>query len=232
MENNKQYQAQRKCYRCLTFLTILYFIGWASSYLMVYKIVHIGNIIETAAIFLFPLSYALSDIITEVYGYAIARQIVWSSLLGGGIFCVALIIINDIPDAGYWKLQNAYNIVFHPILRAYFALLIASLCGSMINIYVISKWKIAMHGRYFWFRSLCSTAIGELVFTIVGSPLCYVGVEPISKMLQLASYGYVFKMLYALIAIIPITIFTNALKEIEGVDFYDYGVNYNPFKII
>jgi len=198
---------------------------------MVYKIVHLGYILETAAIFLFPLSYALSDVITEVYGYAVARQIVWSSLLGGGIFCSMLTIINDIPDGGNLQAHNAYDIVFHPILRAYFALLIASLCGTMINIYVMSKWKIAMHGRHFWFRSLCSTAIGELVFTIVGSPLCYVGVEPISNMLKLASYGYTFKMLYALIAIIPITILTKILKVIENVDFYDYGINYNPFKI-
>jgi queuosine precursor transporter len=229
--NSVEMPAKKQQYKYLTFLSILYFTGWATTYPMVYKIVSVDNVLETAAIFLFPLSYALADVITEVYGYKIARQVVWSSLACGFIFSAALELVNKIPPANFWHAQDAYNTVFSPVLRAYFALLIASVCGSMINIYVISKWKILLRGKYFWIRSLCSTGFGELIFTLIGSPLCYVGVEPLSKMIWLAANGYAFKMIYALLAVGPITLLAKILKYVENVDIYDYGINYNPFKL-
>ena len=217
-------------YKFLTLLSILYFTGWAATYPMVYKIVDISGVLETAAIFLFPLSYALGDMITEIYGYRAARQVVWSSLICGFIYTLALELVSKIHSANFAQAQYCYGVVFGNLLRVYFSLLLATLVGSFINIYVISKWKIIFHGRYFWLRSLLSTAVGELAFTIIGSPLSYVGVEPISKILWLAIDGYIFKMIYAFFAIIPVAILTNVLKKVENVDIYDNGINYNPFK--
>lgn len=170
-------------YKYLNFLAIFYFTGWAATYPLVYKMVSIKDILETGAIFLFPLSYALSDVIAEVYGYKIARQIIWSSLICGFIFSAALEIVSQLPAASFWNLQSSYDAVFGSILRAYFALSIASIAGLFINIYVISKWKILLKGKYFWMRSLCSTGIGELVFTIIGGSISYIGVEPLSKII-------------------------------------------------
>lgn len=218
-------------YKWLLLLAMIYLTGWTTSYLMVYKMVQVAGILETGAIFLFPLSYAIADIISEVYGYKSARQVVWFSLIVGLLFCSALEIVAQLPAANFWHKQNDYLTVFSPILRAYISLTIASLIGNFANIYLISKWKLLMHGKHFWIRSLISTGIGEFFFTVIGGSLAYFGVQPAEKIFFLMLDGYLFKMLYASIAVWPATFIVFSLKKSEKVDIYDHGVNYNPFKL-
>ena len=220
----------RKQYKYLTFLAIFYFTGWAATYPMVYKIVSIGNVLETAAIFLFPLSYAIADVITEVYGYRVARQIFWSSLICGLIFTSSLQFIANIPAEKFSPNDQSYHLVFYHIVRAYMALTIASIAGNFINIYFISKSKIFFYGKHFWFRSLLSTCIGELIFTIIGGASAYTGIEPWSRIFFLMLDGYFFKVIYACIAVWFVVIAARFLKKSEKVDVYDHNVNYNPFK--
>lgn len=217
-------------YKYIIFLAIFYFTGWAATYPMVYKMVSIEHVLETAAIFLFPLSYAVADVITEVYGYKLARQIVWAALICGFIFTAALQFVTDIPSAKFSNHAESYHIVFGHMIRTYVALTIASIAGNFINIIFISKSKLLLSGKHFWFRSLSSTCLGELVFTIVGGTIAYAGVEPWSKIIFLMLDGYLFKVLYALVAVWFVVLAANFLKKAEGVDVYDHNVNYNPFK--
>lgn len=232
MQNQVIMSSQQKPqYQWLILLAMIYLTGWTTTYPMIYKMVELHHILEPGAIFLFPLSYAIADIISEVYGYRIARKIVWFALITGLVFCIGLEFVATMPAPDFWHKQAGYDTVFSPLIRAYFATTIASLLGNFINIYVISKWKIVMHGKYFWFRSLFSTAIGELTFTAIGGTLAYSGVEPWSKIVFLMLDGYLFKMLYAFIAVWPAAYLVACLKKVEGVDMYDKGIDYNPFKI-
>ena len=232
MLDNVVMQAQQKPqYKFVIFLAMIYLIGWTTTYPMIYKMVEIHHILEPGAIFLFPLSYAIADIIAEVYGYRIARQIVWFALSTGFIFCISLRIVATLPAPEFWHKQENYDVVFSPMLRAYFATTIASLFGSFVNIYAISKFKILMYGKYFWLRSLLSTGIGEFIFSVIGGTLAYAGVMPIAKIPFLMLDGYLFKMLYAFIAVWPVVLIAAMLKKSEKVEIYDYGISYNPFKI-
>ncbi len=222
---------QKSQYRWLLLLSMIYMMGWIATYPMVYKMVEWKHILEPGAIFMFPLSYAIADVIAEVYGYAAARQIVWFSMFVGFIYCISLKFVANLPPPSDWKGQEGYLLVFSPILRAYFAITIASVLGNFINIYIISKFKILMCGRHFWLRSILSTSIGELVFTIVGGTLAYTGIEPISKIPFLMLDGYIFKMIYAFIAVLPVVLLATWLKNTEKIDIYDRNVDYNPFKI-
>lgn len=221
----------RHNYKWLTLIAMIYLIGWTCTYPMIYKMVEIFHVLEPGAIFLFPLSYAVGDVLAEVYGYSVARQVIWFSLITGFISCLALNIVALMPAPPTWQKQINYYVVFSPILRAYLATTIASLAGSFLNIFAISKFKILMSGKNFWFRSLLSTAIGELVFSILGGFLAYVGVESWSRIPFLMLDGYIFKMAYAFLAVWPIVIITSWLKKSEQLDTYDYSINYNPFKL-
>lgn len=228
LNNSCSNTLQKPQYRWLMLLAMIYLTGWTTTYPMIYKMVEINQILEPGCIFLFPLSYAMADIIAEVYGYKVARQIIWSALLAGFVFCAALKLVTSLPAPAYWQKQQAFNAIFSPIMRAYFATTIASLIGSFANIYIISKWKILMYGKYFWFRSLFSTGIGELFFSVIGGTLAYAGVEPWSKIMFLMLDGYLFKMLYALIAVWPAAYLVYSLKKSESADVYDHGINYSP----
>ncbi len=220
----------RQQYKYIVFLAVFYFTGWAATYPMVYKMVSVHGVLETGAIFLFPLSYAIADVITEVYGYQIARQIVWVALICGFVFACSLQFVTDMPPAPFWHGNVSFQYVFGHILRAYSALTIASVVGNFINIYAISKWKIHLRGKYFWLRSLLSTGIGELTFTLIGGTIAYAGLEPWSKIVFLMMDGYLFKMIYAAIAVWPAYLIAMLLKQAEKTDVYDYGINYNPLK--
>src|SRR3990167_5666642 len=221
----------RHQYHWLLLLAMIYLVGWAATYPMIYKMIEIKHILEPGSVFLFPLSYAVADIISEVYGYRVARQVVWFALFSGFIFCLTLSIVATLPAPSFWNKQQNFQIVFSPLLRAYGATTAASLIGNFINIYVVSKWKVAMYGKHFWFRSLFSTAFGELTFSILGGTLAYAGVVPWSKIVFLMLDGYLFKMLYAGIAVWPAAMLVGLLKKAEGVDIYDRGISYNPFKL-
>lgn len=232
ISNNRAVQnQQRPQYRWIILLSMIYLVGWTAAYPMIYKIVELHHILEPGAIFLFPLSYAIADVISEVYGYRLARQIVWFALFSGLIFCISLELVSTLPVPNFWHKQQNYDVVFSPILRAYFATTIASLASSFVNIYIISKWKILMYGKHFWLRSLISTGAGELIFSTLGGTLAYAGVEPWSKIVFLMLDGYLFKMIYASIAVWPIALIAYLLKKAEKVDVYDYGVNYSPFRL-
>jgi uncharacterized PurR-regulated membrane protein YhhQ (DUF165 family) len=139
-------------------------------------------------------------------------------------------LIAHITPAPFWTHNHSYEVVFGHIVRAYFAFTIGSFIANFANIYIISKFKIILHGRFFWARSLLSTAIGELIFSFVGGAMVYMGIEPWSKMIFLMLDGYLFKVLYAFIAVWPIALLVKYLKHVECSDVYDIGVNYNPFK--
>src|SRR3990167_1311866 len=218
-------------YRWLLLLVMIYLVGWTSSYPMIYRMTEVHHILEPGCIYLFPLSYAIADIVSEVYGYKIARQMVWFAMIAGFIFSSALWFVSKLPAPSFWQHQTEYQAVFSPILRAYFATTLASLTGNFINIYFISKWKILMKGRHFWLRSVSSTAVGEATFSVIGGTLAYWGVEPWSKIVFLMLDGYLFKVLYAFVAVWLAVLVVYALKKSEGVDVYDTGVNYSPFKL-
>ena len=217
--------------RWLILLVMIYLTGWTTTYPMIYKMVEIHHILEPGAIFLFPLSYAISDVIAEVYGYRVARQVVWFAVIAGFFYAVSLDLVAHLPSPAFWPNEFSYDIVFSPILRAYCAATIGSILGAFVNIYMISKYKILVCGRHFWIRSIISTAVGELVFSVVAGGLAFFGVEPSKSVLFLMLDGYLFKMFYAFIAVWPMALLTYYLKKSENIDVYDIGINYNPFKL-
>lgn len=218
-------------YKCVVALSMLYVTMYIASYPVVYKIVKLGPVIETGAIFLFPMCYAISDIVAEVYGYRIARQMVWLSMVCGLVFCGAIIGIINMPSPAFWNKENSYIDVLQPMYKSFIAMTVATIVGSFINIYIISKWRVILNGKFFWLRSIVSSSFGELAFSIIAGLIAFFGVEPTNKLIWLIFNGWALKVLYAAFMSGPATILVKLIRSIEGIDPYTKTIKFNPFKI-
>jgi len=191
----------------------------------------IGTVSFGAGILFFPMSYLFSDFLTEVYGYARARKVVWAGF-GAQIFASVMAwVVVTLPPAAAWPNQAAYETVFGITWRIVGASMLAYSCGSFCNNYVLAKMKLWTQGRYLFARTIGSTIIGELVDSLIFYPLAFLGAWDLKLLITVLFTNYVLKVLWEVIAT-PVTYrVVAALKRAEGVDFYDRNTNFTPFSI-
>ncbi|NNM59020.1 MAG: queuosine precursor transporter [Legionellales bacterium] len=212
-------------------LAMLYTTLLILSVLLDYKFIKIDQMLASAATFVISSTFFLNDIIAEIYGYQRARYVIWSSLLCLMLFSIVGFILNNIktPEE-YLQYGKAYNTVLQLLFRAGLSNAIAIVLGSFINVYIVSKWKIILRGRYFWLRSLCASIVGEVIYTTFVVTLLNIGIVNFYQLMQILFVSLSFKLLFDVIAIVPANIFANFLKRKEQIDIYDYGLSLNPFK--
>jgi uncharacterized integral membrane protein (TIGR00697 family) len=192
-----------------------------------------GGFVVPAGIVIFPLSYLFGDVLTEVYGYAAARRVIWLGF-GCNLLAVAAIYLGLIaPAAAFWKQQSAYTTIlgFTPVLLV--ASFSAYLVGEFLNSFVLAKLKIATGGRWLWTRTIGSTLVGEGVDSLIFILIAFgVGQHlPAGVLLSLILTQWVLKVLYEVVA----TPFTYAvvgyLKRREGLDPFDTHTNFSPIVV-
>ncbi len=199
------------------------------SNLVAPKICQIGPFTLSGAQLLFPLTYIFGDIFTEVYGYAGSRRAIWHGFLAQTLLTVLAMTIVKLPPAPGWENQQAFETVFGFLPRLVFASLIAYWCGEFANSFVMAKMKIITKGKMLWTRTIGSTAVGQLVDTIIVMIVGFGGTMSWDLIFSLIWSGYVVKVCYEAVAT-PVTyLVVNALKKAEGVDLYDTDTDFNPF---
>lgn len=195
------------------------------------KVSKIWGIEFGSAIIFFPISYIFGDILTEVYGYARARKVVWAGF-GAALFAalMALFVIK-MPPAPGWPYQREYEIVYGNSLRVVAASLSAYFFGEISNSYVLAKMKIWTKGKYLWTRTIGSTIVGEAVDSTIFYPLAFLGIWEKRLVMAVMVSNFVLKVLVEVI-FTPITYKIVAfLKRQEHEDYYDYDTNFSPFKL-
>ena len=195
------------------------------------KLVQLGIFSVSAATIFFPITYILSDIFTEVYGYSKARSRVWLLLLCSVIAGIVYSIVAFLPPAVGFDANEAYVRVFSQVPRILVASWIAFFFGSIVNDFVLAKMKIWTKGKHLWTRTIGSTIFGEGVDTILFFTLAFYAIIPNSLLVSV-----VFSALFLKIAIevvmTPITYKVIAkLKKVEVEDYYDTNTNFNPLII-
>jgi uncharacterized integral membrane protein (TIGR00697 family) len=176
------------------------------------------------------LAYIFGDILTEVYGYARARQTIWIGFACNLIAVVAIYAGGLLPAAGFWPDQAAYGAILGFTPRLLLASFIAYLIGEFLNSFVLAKLKIRTAGRYLWVRTIGSTLVGELADSIVFITVAFLGVWPSDQMLTAVVTQWSIKVIYE-IAATPLTYaIVGRLKRAEGMDVYDRATNFTPFK--
>jgi uncharacterized integral membrane protein (TIGR00697 family) len=195
------------------------------------KLISFGPFTFTAGIIIFPLAYIFGDTLTEVYGYAKARRIVWMGFAANLFMSVVIAIAVILPPAQGWELQEQFAAVLGQVPRIVFASLIAYICGEFANSYVLAKMKLWTEGKHLWTRTIGSTIVGEGIDTVIFVVVAFWGLLPGSLILTTIISAYIFKVAYEIIAT-PLTyIVVGWLKRAEGVDHYDRTTNFNPFHV-
>jgi uncharacterized integral membrane protein (TIGR00697 family) len=193
----------------------------------------VGAITFGAGVLFFPISYVFGDILTEVYGYARARRVIWCGFAGLAFAAVMAAIVVALPPAPFWVHQPAYEVAFGSTWRIVGASMVAYFCGEFVNSFVLAKMKIATRGRWLWTRTIGSTIAGEAVDSALFYPLAFygTGIVPDDKLLLVMGMQFVLKVSVEVV-FTPITYkIVGALKRAENEDYYDRGTNFTPFSL-
>lgn len=215
----------------LIFLAMMYMNVMLCSGVLTHRLIQLGPFYTMAGTLIAPLWFLLSDIIAEIYGYKVAKKIVWFGFICQTVFALFCSILIQIPSPNFLDNQNSYLIVLGSILHTCISAVTAYIIGGFINIYFISKWKLLLKGKYFWLRSLGATTISELIFTVLAVSLIQFGKLPLNKILAIIGVSYSLKVTYAIILAFPANLLVNLIKKSDGIDVFDKNINYNPFRI-
>lgn len=164
-----------------------------------------------------PLWFFVGDIITEVYGYKIAKKIIWIALICQFIFAGICFLFAHLPSNSS-DINNLYDTIFDRMPRLAFSSLLAILLGAVINSYYLDKWKIALKGKFFILRSLTSTMLGEFIFTFIAIYSQFWGKQPNIYIFQILVASLVVKLMVNLIVAWPVSFAARAIKFYEGED--------------
>ena len=192
-----------------------------------------GTVIFGAGVLFFPISYVFGDILTEVYGYARSRRVIWSGFAALAFASFMAWVVVQLPPAASWKNQAAYEIAFGSTWRIALASMVAYFCGEFVNSFVLAKMKIATRGRHLWTRTIGSTIFGEGVDSLLFYPLAFYnsGIIPNELIPTVMLSQFVAKVLVE-VAFTPVTYaIVGWLKRAEGVDHYDRGTRFTPFSL-
>lgn len=195
------------------------------------KLVGFGIFPFDGGTLLFPLSYIFGDILTEVYGFARARRVIWIGFLANALAAITFLVVSKLPAAGFWEHQEAFEAILGFVPRIVLASMAAYLAGEFSNSVVLAKLKVKMQGRKLWVRTIGSTLIGEGVDTVIFVVVAFAGIVPTRELMLMIAFNYVFKCGIEIL-FTPFTyLIVNKLKRGEGVDVYDDKTSFNPFKI-
>jgi queuosine precursor transporter len=231
MSKFTQKQLPEKRLKFLTLLSSLYVMILLLTGVTAHKLIIVGGITASSATFVFPFAYFFEDIITEVYGYKLMRQLIWVTFLCMFLFDFTAWILMHLPSPKGLGQEFGYRVVFNPLILVFASYFIAMNIGSFINAYLLTKWKILTQGRYFWLRSIGASAIGEIVFTFILFTLMFSKNIPKDYYIESMLFSYAYKLTFTIVSAFPLAWITRIIKNKEGVDVFDYSTNFNPFRL-
>lgn len=192
-----------------------------------------GEYIFGAGVLFFPISYLFGDILTEVYGYARSRKVIWAGF-GALIFASLMsLVVTNLPAAQTMSAehQSAVNFIFGQTPRIVLASLLAFWVGEFVNSFVIAKMKVAMAGRFLWMRTIGSTILGEIADSAIFYPVAFFGTWSNEQLISVMIGNYIIKVLWEVLATPFTYIIVGFLKREEHEDHYDKDTDFNPFSL-
>ena len=210
------------------FIASLFVTCLITANIIAVKLILLFGFLVPAGIIVFPLSYLFGDVLTEVYGYGAARQVIWLGFACNLLAVIAIYLGGLAPAAPIWHDEAAYKTILGFTPRLLLASFTAYLVGEFANSFVLARLKIATKGRWLWTRTIGSTLIGEGLDTIIFISIAFWGIIPPPLILTAMLTQWTFKVLYEVIATPFTYLIVGFLKRREGLDTYDYRTNFSP----
>jgi len=194
------------------------------------KLATLGGYTFGAGIMFFPLSYVLGDVLTEVYGYARARRCVWVGFAALIFMAFMAFVVVSLPPAPGWGGQEAYVAVFADLWRLALASIAAFWVGEFANSFVLARMKLLTQGRMLWSRTIGSTVVGQAFDSLIFYPLAFYGIWSNEQIGTVMLTNWALKVGWEVV-LTPVTyMIVGALKRHEGMDIFDHGTNFTPFR--
>ncbi len=230
-----------RAYKYFHWVTAIFVTALIVSNIVVVKLIQVGPLNLTAAVLIFSISYIFGDVLTEVYGYARARQVIWIGFACNLLAVVGFYTAGRLPPSPNWTLpgfdspaaaQQAYDALLGSTPLILLASFIAYLVGEFLNSFVLAKLKLATRGRWLWVRTIGSTLVAQMADTgIFVGILVLGGLFPASLALAIIAGEWLAKLIYE-VAATPVTyLVVNFLKRAENEDYFDWHTDFNPLTL-
>ena len=208
-------------------LSMLYVTCLLISNLIAGKIWALTDYITVpASVILFPVTYILADIYTEVYGFGRAKQVIWMGFICNFFAVITYVIMVDLPYPASWIDQDAYAVVFGLTPRVLAASFVAYLFGEFSNAVILSRLKVITKGKKLWLRTILSTMVGQGLDSVIFITISFMGIISIGNMVTMILYQYLFKLIFEVVFTHLTYLIVGKLKKTEGVDVYDTDEKY------
>lgn len=193
----------------------------------------LGVLTFGAGVLFFPISFIFGDILTEVYGYAASRRVIWAGFAGLAFASFMAWMIVALPPAPFWQNQEAYEIAFGSTWRISLAGLVAFAVGEFVNSIIMAKMKVKSAGKHLWQRTITSTVFGETIDTVMFVPLAFwnTGIIPNDKIPLVIGAQIIAKIAVEVVFTPVVYKVVAFLKKAENVDYYDRDTDFNPFTL-
>lgn len=220
-----------RAYRYLDLITAAFVAVLLISNVASTKILVLGPFTFDGGTLLFPLAYIFGDMLTEVYGYARSRRVIWTGFALLALSALVFTAVDAMPAADDWLLQDSFHAILGTLPRIVAGSLVAYFAGEFTNSVVLAKLKVATEGRWLWVRTIGSTLVGEGVDTSIFLLIAFYGTMSNSLLLTIFISNYIFKVgVEALFTPVTYAV-VGFLKSAESEDYYDRATNFNPFTL-
>jgi len=213
----------------LVFITAIFVTCLITANTIAVKVVSLGPFMLPAAIFVFPLSYIFGDVLTEVYGYRLARRVIWIGFTCNLIFVFFAWIGQMLPPAPFWGGQESYQAILGYTPRLLAASLGGYLVGEFANSFILARMKVLTGGRWLWSRTIGSTIAGEGLDSVIFIIIAFIGTPSFMPIMIL--YHWLAKTIIEAAATPATYGIVNYLKRKESMDTFDRDTKFNPFLV-
>ena len=224
-------RSSKDSYKLLMPLSVIIITISLSTLVLGYKVISVHGYIFSGAALVIPFRYMLGDIIAEVYGLSAAKKVIWMLVVCGLLFSLIGMLAIKLPSPNYWTHAKAYNFVLGNMLPITIDGIVGVFTGSMLNVFLLSKWKLLLKGKWFFLRSVSSSICGELTQYIIVLSMMYWKVFGAHKISELIALDYSIQVVFLLLLAPIASVLIFFIKRTERVDVYEESVSFNPFNI-